>query len=103
MKANIHPKYHQVTATCTCGGTFLVGSTQSDIKLDICSNCHPFFTGEMKFIDRLGRVDKFMAKRAAASSYKKDKKKQKDTPNRPSLSLKDMLTVTKVDNADSSK
>jgi large subunit ribosomal protein L31 len=48
--------------TCSCGNTFTTGSTQKTIQVDICSNCHPFFTGEMRFVDRQGRVDKFMAK-----------------------------------------
>ena len=71
-----------------------MGSTLSELHVDICSACHPFFTGKMRYIDALGRVDKFMAKRKKATSYqKKDKKKavQEDTQAK---SLKEMLTVT---------
>ncbi|PIS18187.1 50S ribosomal protein L31, partial [Candidatus Collierbacteria bacterium CG09_land_8_20_14_0_10_46_12] len=56
MKTNIHPKYNQITITCSCGATFQTGSTKDDIKVDICAKCHPFFTGEQRFVDQLGRV-----------------------------------------------
>ena len=67
MKQGIHPQWnHQAKAICACGNTFLTGSMQEEIHVDICSNCHPFFTGEMRFVDRQGRVDKFMQKMSAA-------------------------------------
>lgn len=67
MKSGIHPNwYHNATVTCACGNTFTTGSTQEAIQVDICSACHPFFTGEMKFVDTQGRVDKFMQKMQAA-------------------------------------
>lgn len=60
MKNGIHPKYHTVTITCsTCGNTFETGSTSKEIKVDTCSNCHPFFTGKQKSIQAAGRIDKF--------------------------------------------
>ncbi len=63
MKTNIHPKwYKNAKVICTCGNTFTTGSTMPVINVDICSKCHPFFTGEMKFVDRQGRVDKFKKK-----------------------------------------
>lgn len=96
MKANLHPPYHQTTVTCACGNTFTVGSTVADLRVDICSKCHPFFTGEQRFVDTLGRVDKFLAKRqAAAPRGKKIKKGQAVTAAKP-LTLKEMLTVTKT-------
>lgn len=61
--------------TCTCGASFQTGSTKSDIAVDICSKCHPFFTGEMKFVDALGRVEKFQAKQKAAAGKKKKSRK----------------------------
>lgn len=65
MKSNIHPNYQQTTVTCVgCGTTFTTGSTAKDIRVDICSKCHPFFTGQKKLIDTEGRVEKF-AKRVA--------------------------------------
>lgn len=71
MKATIHPDYHQITVTCSCGASFQTGSTKSAITPDICSKCHPFFTGEMRFVDQLGRVEKYQAKQKAASGKKK--------------------------------
>ena len=68
MKSGIHPTYHdQATVTCVCGKTFVTGSTIPKIATEICSNCHPFYTGEKKFVDTGGRVDRFkkLAERAA--------------------------------------
>ena len=59
MKDKIHPQYQQITATCACGASFLVGSTKTDIRVDLCSNCHPVFTGQSKIVDSEGRVDRF--------------------------------------------
>lgn len=61
MKENIHPNYHEVTVECACGAKFVTGSTTSNdvIKVDICSKCHPFFTGKQKLVDTGGRVEKF--------------------------------------------
>ena len=61
MKTEIHPKYHEVTVTCACGATFKTGTTKDceTLKVDICSKCHPFFTGKQKLVDTGGRVDKF--------------------------------------------
>ncbi|MBU1071581.1 50S ribosomal protein L31 [Patescibacteria group bacterium] len=95
MKAKIHPKYHQITITCACGNVINTGSTTEDIQVEICSKCHPFYTGEMRYIDTLGRVDKFLAKRKAAGKYQK-KQKTKSDDQKPAKSLKDMLTVTPV-------
>ena len=64
MKASIHPKYYDANVTCACGNTFTVGSTKPRIDVDICSKCHPFFTGEMKFVDTMGRVEKFKQRMA---------------------------------------
>lgn len=59
MREGIHPKYDQTTIKCACGATYETGSTKKDIHVEICSNCHPFFTGKQKLIDTGGRVDKF--------------------------------------------
>jgi large subunit ribosomal protein L31 len=59
MKSGIHPKYHAVTVTCACGETFLTRSTNPELRLEICSKCHPFFTGKQKLIDSAGRVERF--------------------------------------------
>ena len=71
MKTDIHPNYDQITATCSCGNKIEVGSTLGkDINLDICSECHPIYTGKQKTAETGGRVDKFR-KRFAARSLKK--------------------------------
>ncbi len=63
MKAKIHPQYKDVTVTCACGNTFTTRSTLcKDIRVEICSNCHPFYTGKQKFVDTAGRVEKFQRK-----------------------------------------
>lgn len=59
MKKNVHPENHDVTARCVCGNSFQTVSTAKEISLDICSNCHPFFTGQQKFVDTAGRIEKF--------------------------------------------
>ena len=59
MKQGIHPKYMECKVTCACGNEFITESTKEDIRLDVCSACHPFFTGQQKFINRGGRVEKF--------------------------------------------
>lgn len=82
MKSGIHPQYNQITVTCSCGASFMTGSTKSDMKVDICAKCHPFFTGEQRFVDQLGRVDKFKAKQLAASG-KKVKKNRKGSQTGP--------------------
>ena len=65
MKAGIHPDYRTVKVTCACGDSFETRSThKGDIHLEICSNCHPFFTGKQKFIDTAGRVERFRRKYA---------------------------------------
>lgn len=72
MKKDIHPKYYpDAKATCTCGATFAIGSTQKDVSVEICSNCHPFFTGNTKLLDTAGRVEKFKARKLAAAPKKK--------------------------------
>ncbi len=62
MKENIHPAYHKTTISCACGESFETGSTKENIKVDICSQCHPFFTGKQKFVDTGGRVERFKRK-----------------------------------------
>lgn len=59
MKENIHPKYSEVTATCACGASFVTGSVKGELRVDVCSKCHPFFTGRQKLVDTGGRVDRF--------------------------------------------
>jgi large subunit ribosomal protein L31 len=67
MKTDIHPEYYtDAKVSCSCGSKFTVGSTKKEINVEICSACHPFFTGNEKVIDAAGRVERFKARRAAA-------------------------------------
>ena len=81
MKPNIHPQFNtQVTVSCACGNTFVTGSTAKEIYTEICSACHPFYTGKQKLIDTQGRVDKFKKRNATAVQIKsvvKEKKPRK--------------------------
>src|SRR5260370_40780806 len=70
MKEGIHPKYEEATVTCGCGNKFVTRSTKKNITVEICSACHPFFTGKMKYVDTAGRVEKFQRK------YNWDKRKK---------------------------
>lgn len=78
MKANIHPKwYPEAKVICACGNTFTTGSTKEEIKTEICSACHPFYTGQQKFVDTLGRVEKFQKKQEAVAGKKLVPKRKK--------------------------
>lgn len=98
MKANTHPLYFDAQVICACGNRFTVGSTKEIIHVELCNKCHPFYTGEQKFIDSASRIQKFEAKQKLARDYvgKKTKKveerKQKD--NAPK-SLREMLEAIK--------
>ena len=71
MKAGIHPNYYaDATVTCVCGNTFQTGSSQKEIRVDICSACHPFFTGKQKLMDTEGRIDRFRKKYAGNAKTK---------------------------------
>lgn len=79
MKKGIHPNYVDTLVRCGCGNTFTTRSTQKEITVDICSACHPFFTGKLKFVDTAGRIEKFQTKFGTAgyASLKKPAKKVK--------------------------
>jgi len=82
MKEKIHPKYFKTTATCACCATYEIGSTLENIRVDICSACHPFFTGEQKLIDTAGRVERFKRKYAKVEIKPKPKPKSKGKPKK---------------------
>lgn len=71
MKKGIHPKYFQTTVTCACGESFTTGSTKENLRVEICSKCHPFFTGQQKIVDTGGRVERFK---------RRYRKKKEETP-----------------------
>jgi len=92
MKTDIHPTYYtDATVTCACGQTWQTGSTKKEIRVEICSNCHPFFTGEMnRIVDTEGQVDRFFKKLQARQDYVEEKKARetsKVSPERPVADL----------------
>lgn len=98
MKTGIHPTWYQeAQVVCACGNILTVGSTKQTIHVEICHKCHPFFTGEMKYVDTLGRVEKFQAKQKHAQTQatvladKKKKKLQKQEEIRHPKTLREML------------
>lgn len=74
MKKDIHPNYKTTTVSCACGNVIEIGSTKENIKIEICSKCHPFFTGKQKLVDTAGRVDRFRKKYAAFNAAAESKK-----------------------------
>lgn len=98
MQTNIHPQwFDDAQFVCVCGNTFTIGSTKQAIRVEICSTCHPFYTGEMRFVDTMGRVDKFQQKQKIAQAQKaqldvkRKKKLEKQEQIRSPKSLREML------------
>lgn len=76
MKDGIHPKYVETKITCGCGASFTTRSTRPEMKVDICSSCHPFYTGKLKYVDTAGRIERFKSKFSGGySSVQRGKKK----------------------------
>lgn len=103
MKKNIHPQYNtDVKVTCSCGNVFTTGSILKEIRTELCSNCHPFFTGELKTVDSANLISKYdkLVEKSAKMSFqtkkqkmlaRKEKFQKSDASSRPTLTLKDML------------
>jgi large subunit ribosomal protein L31 len=86
MKEGIHPPYYETVVTCGCGNTFTTRSTRKALKVDICNQCHPFFTGKLKYVDTAGRIEKFQSKFAAgsyASLQQQGRRRKKAKPAPP--------------------
>lgn len=87
MKKDIHPTYYpEATVTCACGETWTVGSTKEELRVDICSACHPFFTGEQRIVDTEGQVDRFYKRLEARQKYiseQEERESEKVSPDRP--------------------
>lgn len=99
MKANIHPKYfEQARVICACGNRFTTGSTMEEIRVELCNKCHPFYTGEQKFVDSASRIQKFKLKQNIAKQYltkkvkKQEEQKKKDEGPK---TLREMLMAIK--------
>ncbi|MBQ6437766.1 50S ribosomal protein L31 [bacterium] len=75
MKKDIHPHWQECTVTCACGNTFVTGGTTATMQVDICHKCHPFFTGEQRFVDKEGRLEKFQKKMALSKKLREQQAK----------------------------
>jgi large subunit ribosomal protein L31 len=91
MKAVGHPQYFEnATVVCACGNTFTTGSTQESIRVELCAKCHPFYTGEQRFVDTGSRIEKFQKKQEFAKSHV-TKKKEEKKEQKPAKTLREML------------
>jgi large subunit ribosomal protein L31 len=90
MREGIHPEYVECTVVCACGNTFQTRSTKPSIRLEICSNCHPFFTGRQKFVDTAGRVERFQKRfsKTSGETVKKEKTAVMAKGQKPALAKK---------------
>jgi large subunit ribosomal protein L31 len=97
MKASIHPQYKlDAKVICACGNTYTVGSTKDLIQVEVCNKCHPFYTGEHRFVDTKGKVEKFQKKQQLAAEMKQklsaNKKKSEEKGERKTKSLRELLS-----------
>ena len=109
MKKDIHPEYYpEATVTCACGNSWTTGSTQAEIRVDICSNCHPFYTGEQRIVDSEGQVDRFYKRLEARQKYVQEveaREAERVSPDRPISELEvskrviDTLAAVGINNA----
>jgi large subunit ribosomal protein L31 len=92
MKQGIHPEYVVATVHCSCGNTFTTRSTRSELRVEICSNCHPFYTGKQKLVDTGGRVERFQRRYAKQQAEQAAAVKEREASRRPVLSLPEQPT-----------
>ncbi len=99
MKSDIHPQYFpQAQVICACGNRFTIGSTKEQIHVELCYNCHPFYTGQQKFVDTIGNIEKFQSKQKVAVAKQavvKQKKVQAEEEDRRPKTLREMLQQAK--------
>jgi len=101
MKKDIHPEFYpDAKITCACGNTWTTGSTKKEIRTEVCSNCHPFFTGEQaRLIDMEGQVDRFYKKLQAREEYVEEEKRKKEEKTSPDRSVEDLELGTRANSA----
>lgn len=96
MKKDIHPQYYpEAKVTCACGNTFTLGSTQPTLQIEVCSNCHPFYTGQDKVMDKVGRIQKFKARLAKKSEKPKPLDKTRGKKAKAKQETKGSARITK--------
>jgi len=92
MKQDIHPDYVVATVRCSCGNTFTTRSTQPELRVEICSNCHPFYTGKQKLVDTGGRVERFQRRYAKQQAEQAAAVKEREVSRRPTVSVPEQPT-----------
>jgi large subunit ribosomal protein L31 len=93
MKKDIHPAYHEkASITCACGAVFVVGSTKENIKIELCSQCHPFYTGKQRFVDSQGRLDRFKKKLEKSQEMATARKAVKSKVEKQTAKAKKQIT-----------
>ncbi len=96
MKTGIHPMYNtEVTVTCSCGNSFVTGSTETALSVEVCSACHPFYTGKQKLVDIAGRVDKFRQRQQEAGAIAERKQTAKKATAKKSPKKDDAIKISK--------
>jgi large subunit ribosomal protein L31 len=100
MKPDIHPEYYpDAVVTCACGNSWVTGSTKKEIRVDICSNCHPFFTGEQRIVDTEGQVDRFYKRLEARQKYSDEKEAAAAAATSPERQIVELELGTRADKA----
>lgn len=95
MKANVHPQYYpEARIICACGTTYAIGSTREELHVQLCANCHPFYTGQQRFVDTASLIDRFEKKRKEAKPQKVKASKEEQEDKQPKT-LKEMLMAIK--------
>lgn len=104
MKAGIHPNYQEATVVCSCGNTWTTRSTKSNLRVDLCNKCHPFYTGEQRIVDTAGQVERFMRRLEGAQGdtrRKKTERRQKKLDQRQRIQGRDEQLLVAAADADS--
>jgi large subunit ribosomal protein L31 len=100
MKEGIHPTYYpEATVVCACGNTWKTGSTVEQIQTDVCSQCHPFYTGEQRIVDTEGQVDRFYKKLEARQQYVADQKTREESKTSPDTPIEELELSTRAEGA----
>ncbi len=103
MKAGIHPNYQEATVVCSCGNTWTTRSTRSNLRVDLCNKCHPFYTGEQRIVDTAGQVERFMRRLEGAQGEtrrKKSERRQKKLDQRQRIQGRDEQLLVAAADAD---
>lgn len=99
MKQDIHPEwYSDAKVVCACGNTWTVGATVPEIRVDVCSNCHPFYTGEQRIVDTEGQVDRFMRRLKAREEIREEAERRAEARTSPAVPIVELDLKTRIEN-----